>query len=397
MQRLIIGLFVCVSLLFMSQSCIFRSPHSEDEQEVYLDDNDDYLSGGDSIIAVNSDGDTADSEDELDSSAYNDSISFASSEDALEYLKYSPDAYKYNSGVLPKIARESAKYAELIINCKEEYFIIVDKGAMQLFLYDKYGHLEKKYGIACGKGYGDKRKKGDCRTVEGFYHVRGVYDSTNWLYTDDNGKTSPEKGQFGPRFIRLGSGVGIHGTSAPWSIGGRRSHGCIRLTNENILDLVTYATKGMCVIINPSVKDYQVDQEENNNITRLTFLTKVSNPKSKTKGEANSSDNHKTKSSSDAMNSEKSETKSSSVQKNKSISANATEEDKSSQAVDSSKSIQTSNGDKATSSQDNATTTAKPKTHNGNVEYDLPSQPSSSAKSSAKQRSQSSEEYDLPY
>lgn len=416
MHKLTIGLFLCAGLLFMTQSCLFNSHSSEDEEEVYLDDTDDFLSDGDSVVAVNSDGDIADTEDELNTSAYNDSISFASSEDALEYLKYSADAYKYESGILPDIAKESAKYAELIINCKEEYFIIVDKGAMKLFLYDKYGQLVKKYGIACGKGYGDKRKKGDCRTVEGFYHVRGVYDSTNWLYTDDNGKTYPEKGQFGPRFIRLGSGVGIHGTSAPWSIGGRRSHGCIRLTNENILDLVEYATKGMCVIINPSVKDYKVDQEEHNNITRLTFLTKVSNPKPKTEEDGNSSDSSDKKKSSESTKSEKSEASEKSDSKSSETKKSSTVEDehkvsqtsgaekaKSSQS-DKSKSSQTSGAEMVKTAQKNAATaTTKPiKSHNSNVEYDLPSQPSSSqtkssSKSTAKQKSRSSDEYDLPY
>ena len=96
--------------------------------------------------------------------------------------------------------------------------------------------------------------------------MKGIFNSTEWLYTDDDGNTSQKKGQFGPRLIRLLipgiTQIGIHGTCAPWSIGKRASHGCIRLTNENILDLVQYAEKRMPVIVVPGRKDTEVNQSE---------------------------------------------------------------------------------------------------------------------------------------
>ena len=68
--------------------------------------------------------------------------------------------------------------------------------------------------MACAKNYGTKHKKADSRTPEGFFEVEGIYNSTDWLYTDDDGVTSKKKGQFGPRFIRLKipvtSQIGIH-------------------------------------------------------------------------------------------------------------------------------------------------------------------------------------------
>ena len=63
---------------------------------------------------------------------------------------------------------------------------------------------------------------------------------------------TPPRGVYGPRKLRLFRRVyagrrrgyryrytnyGIHGTDQPWVIGTMASHGCIRLTNANILDL----------------------------------------------------------------------------------------------------------------------------------------------------------------
>ena len=139
---------------------------------------------------------------------------------------------------------------------------------MRVKLYDRYGQLKKSYKCACGKNFGNKRQKGDCRTPEGFFLAGSVKNSTNWHYTDENGKRSEKPGQYGPRFFRVVTpkfnSTGIHGTDAPWTVGQRRSHGCIRLTNESILELVEYVTKGMPVIILPSLKDKEVNDRENN-------------------------------------------------------------------------------------------------------------------------------------
>ncbi|MDE6783057.1 MAG: L,D-transpeptidase, partial [Paramuribaculum sp.] len=56
--------------------------------------------------------------------------------------------------------------------------------------------------------------------------------------------------------------VGIHGTCAPWALGRRASHGCIRIHNDNILELVTFAQPGMPIIVNPSARDNQVNRLE---------------------------------------------------------------------------------------------------------------------------------------
>ena len=199
---------------------------------------------------------------------------FATSQEALDYMQNSPYREKYEAGILPRMARENLPYTNKLRNSTYSRFLVVDKGKMKVQVYDCYGRKEIEYGIACAKNFGTKHEKGDSRTPEGFFSVEGIYDSTDWLFTDDNGVTSPKKGQFGPRFIRLRipttSQIGIHGTCAPWSIGSRASHGCIRVTNENILKLVEIVEVGMPVIVNPGSRDMRVNLEEGYDVPYIT-------------------------------------------------------------------------------------------------------------------------------
>ncbi|MCM1518039.1 MAG: L,D-transpeptidase [Pseudoflavonifractor sp.] len=191
---------------------------------------------------------------------------FNDAAEARRYMDSSPDSARYAAGILHAMADDWLPYAEKLINSTYPRFIIVDKWAMKVRVFDRYGRMEREYGMACAKNFGTKHKRADSRTPEGFFSVEGVYDSTDWLFTDDDGVTSEKKGQFGPRFIRLRipgtSQIGIHGTCAPWSIGGRVSHGCIRIKNENILELVTLVEKGMPVIVNPGKRDTRTNIEE---------------------------------------------------------------------------------------------------------------------------------------
>lgn len=212
-------------------------------------------------------------------------IRFSSAEDLKEYLRKSPHSGAYSEGIIPLIVDYSLEYAENLINNTHDGFIIVDKSRMKVVLLDKYGREKLSYGMACAKNYGTKHKKADSRTPEGFFSASGIYDSTEWLFTDDDGKTSPKKGQFGPRFIRLKcpntSQIGIHGTVAPWSIGHRTSHGCIRVTNENILELVKHVTIGMPIIVVPGKKDMEVNAQEGYEIAWIPSTIGAKEPKVK--------------------------------------------------------------------------------------------------------------------
>lgn len=185
---------------------------------------------------------------------------------AIAYLDTCADHNLYAQGILYKVAKDSLEYCQRLINSRHEHFIVVDKGDMRVKLYDRYGRLMRSYRCALGRNYGNKHSQGDCRTPEGYFHAGKVYDSADWHYTDENGKRSENPGQYGPRFMRIitpgFSSIGIHGTDAPWSVGKRRSHGCIRLKNEHILELVEFAERGMPVIVLPGAKDRAVNERE---------------------------------------------------------------------------------------------------------------------------------------
>lgn len=201
---------------------------------------------------------------------------FENPEEALAFMEESENKDQYFRGILPQMAKDVLSYAEKLLNNQHEGFLVVDKDRMKVIKYNKFGEEEHVFGMACARNYGTKHKKADSRTPEGFFSVKQIQNSTSWHYVDDYGNVSPKTGEFGPRFIRLRipntNQIGIHGTSAPGSIGGRRSHGCIRLTNENILKLVQMVDTGMPVIISPGKRDIAVNKAEGYFIPKVNTL-----------------------------------------------------------------------------------------------------------------------------
>ncbi|MGI6219275.1 MAG: L,D-transpeptidase [Bacteroidaceae bacterium] len=108
--------------------------------------------------------------------------------------------------------------------------------------------------MQCGIGLnkGNKTRSGDKRTPEGTFTISKIQDSKLWTHDFKDGY-GPRKGAYGPWFIRLHvprfSGIGIHGTCFPNSIGTRCSDGCIRLRNEDVSRLLHYIKAGDKVTI----------------------------------------------------------------------------------------------------------------------------------------------------
>lgn len=223
--------------------------------------------------------DTAKTIDEKSKAKSYDNNMFASADEAIDYMKNSGSWGEYSQGILPQMAGESLTYAEKLLNSPYQRFIVVDKERMLVILYDKYGRVEKEYKMACAKNYGTKQGEWDSRTPEGFFSAQGVYDSTDWLFKDKNGKVSQKRGQYGPRFIRLknGKGVGIHGTCSPGALGRRVSHGCIRIHNDNILELVEYVEKGMPIIVSPSKRDAKANKKAGIEVDKISTKFKNGN------------------------------------------------------------------------------------------------------------------------
>lgn len=141
---------------------------------------------------------------------------------------------------------------DALVKERHSNYIYISKPKMRLYVLNKHDSVLFSCGIACGARKGDKQEKGDFRTPEGEFHICGIYNSTDWEHKTPDGRKV--KGCYGPIFLSLAtpgfSGIGIHGTNAPRSIGRRASEGCIRVKSSNIeIIKERYAFGGMQVVV----------------------------------------------------------------------------------------------------------------------------------------------------
>lgn len=154
--------------------------------------------------------------------------------------------------------------------------LIVNKETQTLTVYDAFFGKIKSYAISTGENPGNKLISGDLKTPEGIFPIIGIEDAKDWTYDFKDGK-GPITGAYGPFFLRLKVdnenifynvksdfnftsdnefiGIGIHGTHLNELIGTRASHGCIRIKNDDLLDLQKYIASGTLVSILPGSLD----------------------------------------------------------------------------------------------------------------------------------------------
>jgi hypothetical protein len=128
-------------------------------------------------------------------------------------------------------------------------YVSVDRGAFKLRLFKRLRHV-KTYGIAVGMA--------GLETPRGIRHVLEKQVNPDWHVPNSPwagslaGQTIPASDPRDPikaRWLGLGDGVGIHGTSEDWSIGTRASHGCIRMHVSDVIDLYPRVPVGTPVLI----------------------------------------------------------------------------------------------------------------------------------------------------
>lgn len=134
--------------------------------------------------------------------------------------------------------------------------IVVSKVRMELAVVEE-GDTIFSCPCALGKNYGDKQRKGDCKTPEGSFTICSIEDSSSWKH-DFNDGLGVRDHAYGSYFFRLKvprfSEIGIHGTCMPASIGTRSSEGCVRLRDSDLLELKKHIRIGMtCVIEKDSI------------------------------------------------------------------------------------------------------------------------------------------------
>jgi lipoprotein-anchoring transpeptidase ErfK/SrfK len=157
--------------------------------------------------------------------------------------------------LLPALgSRAQAPFAKYLGQVDSAPFIVIDKQAFKLTLVDEAGQPVKEYGISCAINYGPKKVRGDHKTPEGTFKINELLNAKGLSHDFKDGK-GPVKDAYGPWFLRLDvpgfRDIGIHGTPFPESIGTRATEGCIRLRNEDILDLKPRIKLGTVVIILP--------------------------------------------------------------------------------------------------------------------------------------------------
>jgi lipoprotein-anchoring transpeptidase ErfK/SrfK len=139
--------------------------------------------------------------------------------------------------------------------------VVIDKKNFTSTLYSS-GKIVRIYPIAYGANpdAADKQKVGDKRTPEGAFEI--INRAKNPVYKNIPG--GAENNPLGTRWMGLNTwrgSIGMHGTSAPSSIGSRASAGCVRMFTPDAEELFTMVRVSLPVIIT-SVEGYDHPQPE---------------------------------------------------------------------------------------------------------------------------------------
>lgn len=132
---------------------------------------------------------------------------------------------------------------------EEGQTVLINIPQTRLFLFND-GNKKVSYPVATGKK--------STQTPLGSYTVTEKRYKPTWyiplsIQKEEAAKGMPKRTQvppgpnnpLGPVFTRIGDpslGLGIHGTNAPSSVPGWRSHGCIRMKSENALKFANLVT-----------------------------------------------------------------------------------------------------------------------------------------------------------
>ena len=154
-------------------------------------------------------------------------------------------------------ARAQAPFAKYLSQVDSAPFIVVDKPSLTLTLVDASGYPIKEYGCALARNFGPKQVRGDNKTPEGAFKINELLNARGLSHDFGDGK-GPVRDAYGPWFLRLDvpgfRDIGIHGSPFPESIGSRATEGCVRLRNEDIVELKNRVMLGTWVIITPEAE-----------------------------------------------------------------------------------------------------------------------------------------------
>jgi len=127
-------------------------------------------------------------------------------------------------------------------------YLTLDRGTFQLRLW-KHLKLAKTYTVAVGME--------GLETPEGLYHIQEKEENPVWHVPNSAwagslaGQTIPP-GPADPikaRWMGIFEGAGIHGTEETWSLGHAESHGCVRMSIPDVIELYPQVEVGTPIYI----------------------------------------------------------------------------------------------------------------------------------------------------
>lgn len=147
---------------------------------------------------------------------------------------------------------------ETLIALGPRIFINLSKFSLVL---DRPGKEQRRWQVATGS-WAHPTPQGKFKIVEKVYHPTWLPPKSDWA--KDAKPIPPGPGNpLGTRWLGFDwGGVGIHGTTAPWSIGTAASHGCLRMVTYQVEDLFELVEVGTPVLVlggwedNPALERY---------------------------------------------------------------------------------------------------------------------------------------------
>ena len=136
----------------------------------------------------------------------------------------------------------------------DEYWLRINKEKVRLTLF-RGSDAVKSWPVSVGRGRGKvKTSRMDLITPTGTYTIYRVLQDASKLVYDPawfNEPGEPSEGVYGSKLISFYNKwqIAIHGTNNPASVGRWATHGCIRLKNKDINELVTYVKPNMKLVI----------------------------------------------------------------------------------------------------------------------------------------------------
>ncbi len=171
---------------------------------------------------------------------------------AMAKLYYNPDTNKWEEREASAGGRSFKRIEKTIVPYETKYkvgTIIVETGERRLYLVLEGGKA-LKYGIGVGReGF----------TWAGSHKITRKAEWPGWTPPAAMRKRVPDLPAYmeggpdnplGARALYIGSTLyRIHGTNEPWTIGGDVSSGCIRMVNDDVIDLYERVKIGAKVIV----------------------------------------------------------------------------------------------------------------------------------------------------